>query len=75
MVLCSFIQQGGDAPLANCRRFLETEGIDLEDFDEKVLACLPKVPWTIAADEVSKRRDLRSLRSLTATFRRVVIFY
>lgn len=44
----------------------ETEGIlieydvDFSEFPEEVLDCLPKVlPWTIPAEELSKRRDLR----------------
>ncbi|XP_072560603.1 DIS3-like exonuclease 2 isoform X2 [Paramormyrops kingsleyae] len=45
----------------------ETEGIlteydvDFAEFSEDVLQCLPQdLPWTIPADEFTKRRDLRS---------------
>lgn len=44
----------------------ETEGIlieyevDFSEFSDAVLNCLPKnLPWTIPAEELSKRRDLR----------------
>lgn len=52
----------------------ETEGIlleyevDFSEFSDEVLDCLPKnLPWTIPAEEISKRRDLRwdSLRGGT----------
>lgn len=41
---------------------LENEGVDLEDFDEDVLQCLPPTPWEITDEEVAKRRDLRNTR-------------
>ncbi|KAM8849262.1 DIS3-like exonuclease 2 isoform 2-T2 [Spinachia spinachia] len=35
-------------------------GVDLSEFSDEVLNCLPKnLPWTIPAEEMSKRRDLR----------------
>uniref|UniRef100_A0AAR2LZA6 DIS3-like exonuclease 2 n=1 Tax=Pygocentrus nattereri TaxID=42514 RepID=A0AAR2LZA6_PYGNA len=44
----------------------ETEGIlieydvDFSEFSEEALACLPQnLPWTIPAEELAKRRDLR----------------
>ena len=44
----------------------ETEGIlieydvDFSDFSDETLDCLPKNrPWTIPAEEMRKRRDLR----------------
>ncbi|XP_072543160.1 DIS3-like exonuclease 2 [Salminus brasiliensis] len=44
----------------------ETEGIlteydvDFSDFTEEALACLPQnLPWTIPAEELARRRDLR----------------
>lgn len=38
------------------------EGVADEPFGAEVLACLPKLPWAISADELARRRDLRSTR-------------
>ncbi|TNN21612.1 DIS3-like exonuclease 2 [Liparis tanakae] len=35
-------------------------GVDFSEFSDAVLDCLPKnLPWTIPADEITKRKDLR----------------
>ncbi|XP_060049774.1 DIS3-like exonuclease 2 isoform X2 [Erinaceus europaeus] len=37
-------------------------GVDFSDFPPEVLDCLPQArPWTIPPEEITKRRDLRSL--------------
>ena len=41
---------------------LEMEGVDISEFAEDVLQCLPPTPWQISPQEISKRKDLRSLR-------------
>ena len=43
---------------------LEMEGVDTSEFSEEVFACLPPTPWQINSDEICRRRDLRSLRSV-----------
>ena len=43
---------------------LEMEGVDTSEFSEDVLACLPPTPWQISPSEISRRKDLRSLRSV-----------
>ncbi|KAJ1942017.1 hypothetical protein EC988_006606, partial [Linderina pennispora] len=39
---------------------LAENGVATEEFKPDVLRCLPKTPWCIPADELSKRTDLRS---------------
>lgn len=41
---------------------LEMEGVADEPFGAEVLACLPTLPWAISAEELARRRDLRSSR-------------
>lgn len=38
---------------------LEMEGVRSEEFEGAVLACLPKTPWRIGAEDEKGRRDFR----------------
>jgi len=49
--------------LTDClQAILEAEGVHTEEFSQEVLDCLPPTPWSIAPQEIAKRRDLRELR-------------
>ena len=44
---------------------MHMEAVGDEPFSDAVLACLPPTPWSISAEEVARRRDLRSARCTT----------
>ncbi len=53
------------AALGACvQALLQMESVRDTEFEPEVLACLPPMPWSISAAEISKRRDLRDTRQV-----------
>ena len=44
---------------------MHMEAVGDEPFSDAVLACLSPTPWSISAEEIARRRDLRSVRCTT----------